>query len=108
MDVGNVASTINAPWSAAGTGSVVTAVTEASTPQENQAPPTPGCGKAANHGKDLAIAEANGRLEVLGFHQFVEDCYRETARRVSVFDPALLQPRLLPAVADLAASGLRI
>jgi hypothetical protein len=27
---------------------------------------------------------------------------------MSAFDPELLQPRLLPAIADMAASGLRL
>jgi hypothetical protein len=65
-------------------------------------------GQDANDGKDFAITEANMFLEGFSFRQFVEECYRENARRMSVFDPALLQPRLLPAIADMAASGLRI
>ena len=65
-------------------------------------------GKDANDGKDFAITEANMFLEGFSFRQFVEDCYRENARRMSVFDPALLQPRLLPAIADMAVAGLRL
>ena len=65
-------------------------------------------GKDANDGKDFAITEANMFLEGFSFRQFVEDCYRENARRMRVFDPALLQPRLLPAIADMAVSGLRV
>lgn len=65
-------------------------------------------GKNANDGKDFAITEANMFLEGFSFRQFVEDCYRENARRMSVFDPDLLQPRLLPAIADKAAAALRI
>jgi hypothetical protein len=65
-------------------------------------------GQDANDGKDFAITEANMFLEGFSFRQFVEECYRENARRMIVFDPALLQPRLLPAIADMAASGLRI
>ena len=64
-------------------------------------------GKDSNDGKDFAITEANMFLEGFSFRQFVEDCYRENARRMSVFDPDLLQPRLLPAVADMALAGLR-
>ncbi len=67
-----------------------------------------GRGKDANDGRDFAITEANLFLEGFSFRQFVEDCYRENARRMSVFDPALLQPRLLPAIADMAATGLRV
>jgi hypothetical protein len=65
-------------------------------------------GKGANDGKDFTVTEANLFLEGFSFRQFVEDCYRENARRMSVFDPALLQPRLLPTIADMAASGLRL
>jgi hypothetical protein len=65
-------------------------------------------GKDANDGKDFAITEANVFLEGFSFRQFVEDCYRENARRMSEFDPALLQPRLLPAIADMAVAGLRL
>jgi hypothetical protein len=65
-------------------------------------------GKDANDGRDFTVTEANLFLEGFNFRQFVEDCYRGNARRISVFDPALLQPRLLPAIADMAASGLRI
>jgi hypothetical protein len=65
-------------------------------------------GKKGNDGKDFAITEANMFLEGFGFRQFVEDCYRENARRMSAFDPDLLQPRLLPAIADMAVAGLRI
>jgi hypothetical protein len=65
-------------------------------------------GKDTNDGKDFAITEANMFLEGFNFRQFVEDCYRENARRMSVFDPDLLQPRLLPAIADMAVAGLRL
>jgi hypothetical protein len=65
-------------------------------------------GKDTNDGKDFAVTEANMFLEGFSFRQFVEDCYRENARRMSEFDPALLQPRLLPAIADMAVAGLRL
>jgi hypothetical protein len=65
-------------------------------------------GKDANDGKDFAVTEASMFLEGFSFRQFVEECYRENARRMSAFDPELLQPRLLPAIADMAASGLRL
>ena len=47
-------------------------------------------------------------LDGFSFRGFVEDCYRENARRMNAFDPGLLQPRLLPAIADMAAAGLRV
>jgi hypothetical protein len=65
-------------------------------------------GKDVNGGQDFAITEASMFLEGFSFRGFVEDCYKENARRMSVFDPALLQPRLLPAIADMAAAGLRL
>lgn len=65
-------------------------------------------GKDVNGGQDFAITEASMFLEGFSFRGFVEDCYKENARRMSVFDPGLLQPRLLPAIADMAAAGLRL
>ncbi len=66
-----------------------------------------GRGQDANDGKDFAVTQANMFLDGFSFRGFVEDCYRENARRMRAFDPGLLQPRLLPAVADMAAAGLR-
>ncbi len=65
-------------------------------------------GQQPNDGKDFAVTQANLFLDGFSFRQFVEDCYRENARRMNVFDPDLMQPRLLPAVADLALRGLRL
>jgi hypothetical protein len=64
-------------------------------------------GRSANGGHDFAITEASMFLEGFSFRRFVEDCYRENARRMSEFDPDLLQPRLLPRIAGMAAAGLR-
>ena len=61
-----------------------------------------------NDGRDFDVTQANMFLDGFSFRTFVEDCYRENARRMSVFDPDLMQPRLLPAVADLALRGLRL
>jgi hypothetical protein len=65
-------------------------------------------GQQANNGRDFAITQANMFLDGFSFQTFVEDCYRENARRMSQFDPALMQPRLLPAIAGLALRGLRL
>lgn len=65
-------------------------------------------GQASNDGRDFAVTQANMFLDGFSFRQFVEDCYRENARRMSVFDPGLLQPRLLPRIADAALMGLRL
>lgn len=65
-------------------------------------------GQEPNDGRDFAVTQANLFLDGFSFRRFVEDCYRENARRMSAFDPDLMQPRLLPAVADLAVRGLRV
>jgi hypothetical protein len=65
-------------------------------------------GQDTNDGKDFAVTQANMFLDGFSFRQFVEDCYRENARRMSEFDPDLMQPRLLPAIADVAVRGLRL
>lgn len=65
-------------------------------------------GQNPNDGRDFAVTQANLFLEGFSFRQFVEDCYRENARRMKEFDPDLMQPRLLPTMADLAVQGLRV
>jgi len=65
-------------------------------------------GQDANNGRDFAVTQTEMFLDGFSFRQFVEDCYRENARRMSAFDPDLMQPRLLPAVADLALRGLQL
>lgn len=65
-------------------------------------------GQAPNNGRDFAVTQANMFLDGFSFRKFVEDCYRENARRMAVFDPDLMQPRLLPGIADLALRGLRL
>ncbi|GAA4491130.1 hypothetical protein [Gluconacetobacter tumulicola] len=65
-------------------------------------------GQQPNDGRDFAVTQANVFLDSFSFRQFVEDCYRENARRMREFDPDLMQPRLLPAMADLALRGMRL
>ena len=65
-------------------------------------------GQAVNDGRKFAVTQASMFLDGFSFRQFVEDCYRENARRMSVFDPDLMQPKLLPSIADLAVRGLRL
>lgn len=65
-------------------------------------------GQRANDGRDFAITQADMFLDGFNFARFVEDCYRENARRMNAFDPDLMQPRLLPAVAGLALRGMRL
>ncbi|GBQ27173.1 hypothetical protein HLH34_15875 [Gluconacetobacter azotocaptans] len=65
-------------------------------------------GQQPNDGRDFAVTQANVFLDEFSFAQFVEDCYRENARRMKEFDPDLMQPRLLPAMADMALRGMRL
>jgi hypothetical protein len=65
-------------------------------------------GQGTNEGREFAVTQTNMFLDGFSFRQFVEDCYHENARRMSAFNPDLMQPRLLPAIADLAVRGLRL
>lgn len=65
-------------------------------------------GRESNDGRDFAVTQTGVFLDGFGVRQFVEDCCRENARRMSLFDPRLMQPRLLPAIAALAVRGLRL
>jgi hypothetical protein len=65
-------------------------------------------GKEAHDGRDFTVTEASLFLDGFSFATFVEDCYRENARRMSQFDPNLMQPGLLPGIAGLALRGLRL
>ncbi len=65
-------------------------------------------GQEPNDGKDFAVTQANMFLDGFSFQKFVDDCVRENSRRMGAFDPALLQPKLLPGMASLALSGMRV
>lgn len=65
-------------------------------------------GQQPNDGRDFAVTQTNLFLDGFSFRGFVEDCYRENARRMHAFDPDLMQPRLLPGIADLALRGLGV
>lgn len=64
-------------------------------------------GQQPNDGRDFAVTQANMFLDGFSFRNFLEECYHENARRMQAFDPGLMQPRLLPAVAGLALHGIR-
>ncbi|MGH8117987.1 MAG: ferritin-like domain-containing protein [Rhodanobacteraceae bacterium] len=64
-------------------------------------------GQQPNDGKDFAVMQAGMFLEGFSFRGFLEGCYQENARRMQAFDPDLMQPRFLPAVAGLALRGMR-
>jgi hypothetical protein len=65
-------------------------------------------GQQANDGRDFSATQASVFLDDFSFRRFVEDCYRENARRMSAFDPDLLQPKFLPSLANVALSSLRL
>jgi hypothetical protein len=65
-------------------------------------------GQQTGDGRDFAVTQADLFLDGFSFRSFVEECYRENARRMSVFDPDLMQPRLLPSIAALAVRGMRL
>jgi len=65
-------------------------------------------GNEVNDGKDFSATQAGIFLEGFTFRRFVEDCHAENLRRMSVFEPDLLQPRFLPGLADAALAALRL
>jgi hypothetical protein len=65
-------------------------------------------GAAANDGKDFSATQASVFLDGFTFRRFLEDCYAENARRMSVVDARLLRPSFLPALADVALASLRL
>jgi hypothetical protein len=65
-------------------------------------------GAQANDGKDFSATQASVFLDGFTFRRFLEDCYAENARRMSVVDERLLRPSLLPGLADIALASLRL
>jgi hypothetical protein len=65
-------------------------------------------GAAANDGKDFSATQASVFLDGFTFRRFLEDCYAENVRRMSVVDQRLLRPGFLPALADIALASLRL
>jgi hypothetical protein len=65
-------------------------------------------GRRANDGRDFSATQASVFLDGFTFRNFVEECYAEHARRMGEFDPDLLRPRFLPALAGIALAGLRL
>lgn len=65
-------------------------------------------GKEDNDGKTLAAIQIKMFLDGFNFRRFLEDCYSENSRRMSVFDQELLRPSFLPQLADVALRALRL
>ena len=64
-------------------------------------------GAQGKEGKEFVATEASAFLKDFTFRRFLEDCYAENARRMSVVDASLLRPAFLPRLADVALAGLR-
>jgi hypothetical protein len=65
-------------------------------------------GQRANDGRDFSTTQASVFLDSFSFRRFLEECHGENQRRMAELDAALLQPRLLPKLAGLALSALRL
>ncbi|HUK59577.1 MAG TPA: hypothetical protein VLV50_10145 [Stellaceae bacterium] len=65
-------------------------------------------GAKANDGHDFAATQASVFLDGFTFRRFLEDCYAENARRMSIMDEGLLRPVFLPRLADAALASLRL
>ena len=65
-------------------------------------------GAQLNDGKEFSATQASVFLDGFTFRRFLEDCYGENARRMKEFDPELLRPSFLPALADAALTSLRL
>lgn len=65
-------------------------------------------GRKANDGRDFSATQASVFLDGFTFRRFLEDCHGENLRRMAELDAGLLQPRLLPALANVALAGLRL
>src|SRR5258708_39591687 len=64
--------------------------------------------KQLNAGKNFAATQIGMFLDGFNFRRFLEDCYDETSRRMSVFEPELLRPSFLPQWAAGALKALRL
>ena len=63
---------------------------------------------ANSRGKDFSATEASVFMDGFSFEMLLTDCLQENARRMSCFDQRLLQPKLLPALAQVALSGFKL
>ena len=65
-------------------------------------------GQEGGDGKNFAATQASVFLDGFNFRSFLEDCYAENRRRMDGFDEHLLRPQFLPAMTNVALSGLRL
>jgi len=65
-------------------------------------------GAQVSDGKDFSATQASLFLEGFTFRRFLEDCYAENARRMSVMEADLLRSSFLPKLAEMALASLRL
>jgi len=65
-------------------------------------------GKQLNDGKNFAATQVSMFLDGFNFRRFLEDCYAENSRRMSIFEPELLRPSFMPQLAGVALRALRL
>jgi hypothetical protein len=65
-------------------------------------------GKELNDGQNFAATQVTMFLDGFNFRRFLEDCYAENGRRMSMFDPELLRPSFLPQLAEVALTAMRL
>jgi hypothetical protein len=65
-------------------------------------------GAEMNDGKEFAVTQASMFLDRFTFRRFLEDCYAENRRRMTEFEPDMIQPSFLPQLAGAALSALRL
>ena len=63
---------------------------------------------AESDGQDFSATQADVFLNDFSLRRLVGECLSENARRMSAFDPQLLQPRLLPTLGRIALSAMRL
>jgi hypothetical protein len=64
--------------------------------------------KIQGDGRDFSALQVSRFLDGFNFRCFIEDCYTENARRMRAFEPRLLRPGFLPALANTALAGFRL
>ena len=65
-------------------------------------------GRSSTTARPWRAIQVSMFLDDFNFRRFLEDCYTENSRRMSVFDQELLRPSFLPQLADVALKALRL
>jgi hypothetical protein len=64
--------------------------------------------RGRSDGKEFSATQASVFLDGFSLRSFVQECRDEHERRMDAFDPELLRPCLLPKLARIALTGLRL